>query len=671
MLPSLKVKIGADTTELDRKLGDTQARLRRFARVAAAATVAVATATAALFQRTSQAIDAQAKLAQSLGTTVRSIQVLERAGELAGVTMSGIEQATKDLTRRLSQAAAGTGPAADALGRLNLSAGELMAMPLDERVEAINSAIRDFIPAAEQAAVAGQLFGEEGSIAMSRLDSETIRQATRDVEDFGVALSEAQANSIEAANDALSRIGLVFRGVANQITAALAPAVETLANAFTNALRIGQPLREFLEGLLGRIASIGAVIVTGVALWGAYALAIRGAAAAVALLNGALVITRAALIRTGIGVAVVAAGELVYQLSRLVTAVGGFGEAMNAVGDVFDEVFERMRMATSLLGEMFGAAGAIIQGAFLSAFAVVDQAWIDLVNRVMRGVNSVAQAMNNVFGTNFGMADMMPDSAMGAQGAAMLSAGQAIMESAAGSLSNVFTEPLQSVQALRDTIAEASEATETLGETTQVVTDSMAAGLNNAGGAAQNLETVLTAAQERGKAAAEMIGSKMEDAMMSMIDGTKSAGEAFRDMARSVIAELYRIFVVKRITGFITRAISGAFGVPATGTAGPPSFEGGGFTGAGSRSGGIDGRGGFPAILHPNETVVDHTRGSAGGLGGMGGSVVVNQTINVTTGVQQTVRAEIKNLLPQISETAKAAVVDAKRRGGSYGRAFA
>jgi hypothetical protein len=65
-----------------------------------------------------QTVDAQAKLAQSLGTTVASIQTLERAGELAGVSMSGIEQATKDLTRRLSQAAAGTGPAADALDRL-------------------------------------------------------------------------------------------------------------------------------------------------------------------------------------------------------------------------------------------------------------------------------------------------------------------------------------------------------------------------------------------------------------------------------------------------------------------------------------------------------------------------------------------------------------------------
>jgi len=44
------------------------------------------------------------------------------------------------------------------------------------------------------------------------------------------------------------------------------------------------------------------------------------------------------------------------------------------------------------------------------------------------------------------------------------------------------------------------------------------------------------------------------------------------------------------------------------------SFDGGGFTGTGTRSGGVDGKGGFMAVMHPNETVIDHTKGqSAGG----------------------------------------------------------
>lgn len=58
------------------------------------------------------------------------------------------------------------------------------------------------------------------------------------------------------------------------------------------------------------------------------------------------------------------------------------------------------------------------------------------------------------------------------------------------------------------------------------------------------------------------------------------------------------------------------------------SFDGGGYTGSGSRSGGVDGKGGFPAILHPNETVVDHSRGGGGGLAGLDITVGVSADSN-------------------------------------------
>lgn len=55
---------------------------------------------------------------------------------------------------------------------------------------------------------------------------------------------------------------------------------------------------------------------------------------------------------------------------------------------------------------------------------------------------------------------------------------------------------------------------------------------------------------------------------------------------------------------------------------------------------------------------------------GGGGGVTVNQTINVTTGVQQTVRAEIATLMPQIANAAKGAVVEARQRGGGFSKAL-
>jgi hypothetical protein len=43
------------------------------------------------------------------------------------------------------------------------------------------------------------------------------------------------------------------------------------------------------------------------------------------------------------------------------------------------------------------------------------------------------------------------------------------------------------------------------------------------------------------------------------------------------------------------------------------SFDGGGYTGSGTRSGGLDGKGGFMAMLHPQESVLDHTKGQSAG----------------------------------------------------------
>jgi hypothetical protein len=57
-------------------------------------------------------------------------------------------------------------------------------------------------------------------------------------------------------------------------------------------------------------------------------------------------------------------------------------------------------------------------------------------------------------------------------------------------------------------------------------------------------------------------------------------------------------------------------------------------------------------------------------MAGSGAGVVVNQTINVSTGVQQTVRAEIQTLLPKISEATKAAVADTARRNPRFKSSF-
>lgn len=162
--------------------------------------------------------------------------------------------------------------------------------------------------------------------------------------------------------------------------------------------------------------------------------------------------------------------------------------------------------------------------------------------------------------------------------------------------------------------------------------------------------------------------SAFEDVFMSAIEGSKSFKDTLKSSAQAVIRELYRILVVQRLVnaamGFMG-VTSGGVNVP-TGTV-PDNLASGGYMQAGQAA--VVGE-------HGREIFVPSTAGRVLSVGQAqsaisgGDGVTINQTINVTTGVQQTVRNEIKTMLPQIAESAKAAVVDSKRRGGSYGRAF-
>ena len=178
---------------------------------------------------------------------------------------------------------------------------------------------------------------------------------------------------------------------------------------------------------------------------------------------------------------------------------------------------------------------------------------------------------------------------------------------------------------------------------------------------ASTIKEVLTPEMQGIIDLSKSIGSSFESAMMSAAKGTLTLKDAFKTMANDVIGELYRIFVVKQITGFVESAVLGAFGVS------PPPEVGGSAAFGGPVSAGrgvvVGERG--PEVFFPNSNGVIAPNNSVSG-----GEIIINQNINVTTGVQQTVRAEILGLMPQISAASKSAVLDAKRRGGAFAGAF-
>lgn len=152
-------------------------------------------------------------------------------------------------------------------------------------------------------------------------------------------------------------------------------------------------------------------------------------------------------------------------------------------------------------------------------------------------------------------------------------------------------------------------------------------------------------------------GLTMSSALGKLIT---EGGEA-RDVIRALGKDLLQMYVQKEIlnpaAGFLGAGLGALFGGGGGGAV-ADSFAGGGFTGSGSRSGGLDGQGGFMAMLHPNETVIDHA------LGGGGGGATVVQNIHFSANTPAAVRDAVFAMMPQIRQQTVAAVQDQRNRTG-------
>jgi hypothetical protein len=169
---------------------------------------------------------------------------------------------------------------------------------------------------------------------------------------------------------------------------------------------------------------------------------------------------------------------------------------------------------------------------------------------------------------------------------------------------------------------------------------------------------------------ANTIGSAMEDSLMSMVDGTKSVKDAFRDMAADIVRHLYKVLVVQQMINSFGGMLSGSSN-PILKTLGGGlesygSADGGGYTGNGPRSGGLDGKGGFMMMMHPRETVIDHTKGQQANTNGP----TIVQNFNFSANGDDSVKKIIAQAAPQIAQMTKNSMLNDRRRGGTTKAVF-
>jgi hypothetical protein len=177
----------------------------------------------------------------------------------------------------------------------------------------------------------------------------------------------------------------------------------------------------------------------------------------------------------------------------------------------------------------------------------------------------------------------------------------------------------------------------------------------------------LTQAEKDRQTILQSIEGSLESGFMSMVDGTKSVKDAFRSMAADIIKELYRVLVVQRLVGAISGGI-GVFSGPSTGSLGLPfGLATGGSVMPGKSY--LVGENGPELVIPRHSGTVVNANQTANAAGGSGG-FTQNLTISVSGSDASMVRAEVAKMIPQITNATKAAVIDARLRGGQMKAAF-
>jgi hypothetical protein len=511
-----------------------------------------------------------------------------------------------------------------------------------------------------------QIFGPIGAVvgagvAIFAAFGVAVQKSGKEVENLGSVLGVLQA-PLMAVRESISSVKEAFGSalpfIAQNIDTALIAA--GLFAAVVGVRMVGSMVAAAGSSkiLAAAMVQVRAAVIASALSAGRFSTVMVAARSSVLLLGGALKAVGAILMRFLPIAVLLGVAKLIEMFLQLKKGAGSFGEALSLLKNVAVEVFERIRLAFSTVPLAIKAGSAAMSAFFLGKLADMSASFVDFTA-------DVADALNSLFNTNLSplggsMAGEMRDLADAATSAAAAASGE--LSGVAASV----TAPLESMAALRQSFRDGASDVTVFGE----------AGVEAAkktAGVAKAVNTELSPAMKRLKDIQNSVGQSFENAMMSAVDGTKSVKDAFRSMASEIIKELYRVFVVKRITGFITNAIGGYFNLNqvsgpsmplGTGSVRPvarPSYDGGGYTGNGARAGGLDGKGGFMAMMHPRETVLDHTRGQSSG----GVTVIQNNTFG--SGVS---RAEVNALLPKMVAATKAAVVDAKLRGGTYGGAF-
>ena len=253
-IAELQTKLTVDDSGFKRSMSSASSVVSGFAKSAAtsakwAAGIITATLAGAFYglisiiNDTTDSVSELVDTATRLGTGVKPLQRLQFAAKQSGISVQSLNAGLGKLLKNTQLAADGNVELSRAFEKLGLNANYLKTLGIDEEYIAISQAISRIKDPAQQALIATQLFGKGGIEQLSLLKDD-VKGLVDEFKGLGTELSDDQARAIESYGDTVSKVGAVWAGFKDQLTAALAGPLKDLLNWVSEGIKNMGGLKE-------------------------------------------------------------------------------------------------------------------------------------------------------------------------------------------------------------------------------------------------------------------------------------------------------------------------------------------------------------------------------------------------------------------------------------------
>lgn len=248
-LPDVRVRVTADTDDFVRGVdraessvdglgtsaNNTRTRAQRLgtalraagkaATVFVAAAGAVTVGASRLVSNVTAEGDEIAKTARRLGVGAEALQELQFAAERSGVAQNTLSMALQRMTRRVSEAAQGSGQAKDAIAEMGLSAEELGKMTPEKQLGVFADALSEVENSGDRTRLAMRLFDSEGVQLLNMLDdgSDGLNAYAEEARALGGIMSDELVGGSEKFQDQMTNLRQAFSGLGNELAEKLIP----------------------------------------------------------------------------------------------------------------------------------------------------------------------------------------------------------------------------------------------------------------------------------------------------------------------------------------------------------------------------------------------------------------------------------------------------------------